>query len=94
MSLNQALLGAVSEELTAAGIQVHGEVVVVHFWVRRRSEEVIMDIEDILASFDAFLTEDPSRIEWNVHDGFPLQGNQGWPGRLAYLAKRNDSSND
>lgn len=82
----QASLGLVSLDVLGVSVEAGPGQVVLHFAVKRETEGVNEDVDDIIFELDALL-EGSERLESRVYLGAP---HENWPGRiwrLIYLAK-------
>lgn len=83
----QASLGLISCDVSGISISITTDRIVWHFALKRETEEVREDIEDMLFEFDALLAGSVA-LESRVYVGDPDARWPGRGGRLIYLAKR------
>ncbi|MGI5230614.1 hypothetical protein [Actinoallomurus sp. CA-142502] len=82
----QASHGLISPDMLAISAKVSSENVVLYFALRRKTDEVDEDVEDIIFELDALLGGGVM-LEAQIYVGTP---DENWPGRscrLVYLAK-------
>jgi hypothetical protein len=85
--LVQALLGLVSPKMLGVALEFSNGAVIVHVAVSQKDDEIVEDIEELIADFQGFLWPDRTEISEKIHAG---PANQTWPGRehrLVLLAK-------